>query len=72
MSRPLDPAFHLDRPALGIEAEYAIEAAHVEEVVLAELLASHRVAAAGNRHRLALRSSTRDHRGAHIVHPSLA
>src|SRR5207344_2733495 len=65
---PFDAAFHIDDAALGIEAQDAIEAAHVQEDVgVAELLPSHGVTTAGNRHRLALRSST-GHSGAHFVH----
>ena len=50
--RPLDAGLELDQPAVPVEVEDATETARVEEeAALAELLAAHRMPAAGDRHR---------------------
>ena len=59
--RPLNAAFDGDRAALAVEREHAVQRAHVEEDAgFAELLAAHRVPAAGDRDRLAGRSRVSD------------
>ena len=50
--RPLNAAFDRDHAAFGVEREHAVDDARIDEhAPLAELLAAHRVTAAGDRDR---------------------
>ena len=58
--RPQDAALDGDEAALGVEGEHPVERARIDEHAgLAELLPAHRVASAGDRHRLAVATGPR-------------